>query len=90
MSPKWTDPTDDAECRAWAREMAGKFAEERERKVRDREVGGETPEVTEYGNYDGLEEKASMIFGKNLERLVALKRRFDPGNRFSKGHLQIS
>lgn len=89
VSPKWTDPADDDKCRAWARAMAGKFTEERERAAREGQDGGVAMEgVGQYANYDGLmDEKGSQIFGRSYERLAVLKGRYDPENRFSKGHL---
>lgn len=87
MSPKWTDPADDAACRAWAGAIAQKFDRERERAAREGEHGHALEGVGQYGNYDGLEEAGSVIFGANYGRLVELKRRFDPGNLFSKSHL---
>lgn len=35
----------------------------------------------------GFQEKAENIYGKNYERLLELKRKFDPKNAFRKGHL---
>ena len=33
------------------------------------------------------EEKGRTIFGANYDRLIELKKRFDPSNAFGKGHL---
>lgn len=52
VGPKCTDPINDAPCRAWAREMAGKFQEEMRRRKREGEVDLEIEGVGQYGNYD--------------------------------------
>ncbi|KAL4917335.1 hypothetical protein BDW62DRAFT_211211 [Aspergillus aurantiobrunneus] len=40
--------------------------------------------VTEYGNYDHLSANPRDVYGVNYERLVELKKRYDPNNVFNK------
>jgi len=67
---RWEEPADDERCVAWAREFfdaTAPFA-----------TGGT------YVNFQPEDEegKVDAAFGKNLERLSALKRRIDPDNLF--------
>lgn len=89
VSPRWTDPKDDDACRAWAREMAAKFDDEAARAKRDGERTMDLGGVGQYGNYDGLNDKPSAIFGSNYTQLRKLKMIYDPGNMFCKAHLKI-
>jgi FAD/FMN-containing dehydrogenase len=66
----WTEPAQNDECIAWAHETFDALS----------------PHVVEraYTNYLSADdhERVREAFGPNLERLVALKRRYDPDNMF--------
>lgn len=87
VGPKWSDEANDGVCRSWARSIAGRFGDEmRERKEGGLRLGVEG--VGQYLNYDGMGERAEVLFGGNFERLRGLKRRFDGGNLFDKACLR--
>jgi FAD/FMN-containing dehydrogenase len=66
----WTDPADDEANIAWARAFHVALA----------------PEVSERAYVNDLGEegthRARLAYGANYERLVALKRQYDPTNLF--------
>ena len=68
----WVDPADDEANIRWAREAL--------EAVRDYSDGGR------YFNFPGLHEEGEAVvkttFGPKYERLVALKRKYDPHNLF--------
>lgn len=71
LTSVWTDPRDDEPNVAWARETMGALA----------------PYMSEasYVNYLGANEPAERVrgaYGPNWDRLVELKRRYDPDNVF--------
>jgi len=70
ISGEWLDPADDEANIAWVRETLGA-------------VEQYTTDAV-YVNYLGDDEtnRVGNAYGPNLERLVALKRRWDPGNAF--------
>ena len=66
----WTDPADDDANVAWAREG---FAE----------VETLPGASGRYGNFPGLaEDPVELLFGENYDRLLEIKRRYDPENLF--------
>ena len=71
---RWEDPADDARCIAWAREFFDAFA----------------PHGTgsAYVNFIPADEAsaAQRAYGANQDRMAALKRRYDPDNRFRLNH----
>ncbi|KAF6783482.1 FAD binding domain protein [Colletotrichum sojae] len=77
----WTDPSRDAEVREWNREIA--------RKIKTRNHNGETGGVEQYNNYASGDVEVWEGFGENATRLVELKGRYDPENRFSKSAWKI-
>ncbi|KAF6825448.1 FAD binding domain protein [Colletotrichum musicola] len=77
----WTDPSRDAEIREWNREIA--------RKIKMRNHNGETGGVGQYNNYASGDVEAREGFGENAARLVELKGKYDPENRFSKSAWKI-
>lgn len=53
ICPRWTDAMHDQACKAWVKEMAGKFVEETKRgKSEDEKKKIEAEGVKQYGNYD--------------------------------------
>jgi len=76
IEANWEDPADDEACIAWARRVHAAAA----------------PFSTgaEYLNFPGLYEDADRTvrdtFGANLDRLAAVKRRYDPDNLFRFTH----
>jgi FAD/FMN-containing dehydrogenase len=73
----WEDPADDDRQRAWARHAADTFA-------------ASSLSGAGYGNYandDETEERIRAGFGTDrMDRLVAVKRRYDPDNVFRFNH----
>jgi hypothetical protein len=82
FAPGWIDPAFDGECREWPRVMAQKAKTEfaRGATVESGKIG-----VGEYANYDSLDENPQVLFGRNSERLMGLKKLYDPDNVFRKG-----
>jgi len=87
FAPAWNSKSLDTTCQEWTLSMAAKTQAELERQ---RSSGtDETTELSagEYMNYDGFGSSSTKkLFGVNFERLVTLKRRYDPQNVFAKGH----
>ncbi|KAL1985690.1 hypothetical protein VTN96DRAFT_7438 [Rasamsonia emersonii] len=81
--PTWTKEENDEACRNWCREFSAKVGEEFERRKREEGVDEVTKtSVGVYSNYDGLGLSPKEIFGVNYERLVELKKKYDPDNLF--------
>lgn len=76
IESNWEDPADDGACIGWARRVHAALE----------------PFSTgaEYLNFPGLYEEADRTvrdtFGANLDRLAAVKRRYDPDNLFRRTH----
>ncbi|EXJ53324.1 uncharacterized protein A1O5_13446 [Cladophialophora psammophila CBS 110553] len=79
FSVRWVGELNDAACREWTRNAA--------RRVTDAEQAKRSGDgVGQYGNYDGIASaSAKDIFGVNFERVLALKKQYDPKNVFFKG-----
>ncbi|KAL8844118.1 MAG: hypothetical protein Q9176_001524 [Flavoplaca citrina] len=89
-NPQWKDEANDGRCRQWARDITTMIRKELEACKTDGRIGSKMEGVGTYGNYEGdvaSEEKGRTIFGANYDRLIELKKRFDPSNAFGKGHL---
>ncbi|KAF8849373.1 hypothetical protein BDZ45DRAFT_752863 [Acephala macrosclerotiorum] len=74
-------------CTRWVRKIADKVRGELERT--QIEWGDQLDEnskttVGEYTNYDGLGEGAKFLYRGNYERLLSIKRKYDPNNVFNK------
>jgi FAD/FMN-containing dehydrogenase len=69
---RWEDAADDQRCVAWAREFF--------------EASAADATGTVYVNFmpDDEEDRTGSAFGPNMERLVAVKQKYDPDNRFRK------
>ncbi|KAL7905864.1 hypothetical protein GGI35DRAFT_488126 [Trichoderma velutinum] len=79
FSTRWTGAQNDAICREWTRNMGHKVTNEL-LKIKTNEGVGE------YGNYDGVSSSSAQdIFGVNFERVLELKKIYDPRNVFAKG-----
>ncbi|KAL8869525.1 MAG: hypothetical protein Q9174_004210 [Haloplaca sp. 1 TL-2023] len=90
--PVWSEEGNDERCRQWARDMTLLFKREFETTGFSGKEGKVMGGIGTYGNYDGdgirePGERGQTIFGDNLERLMELKRIWDPNNAFSKSHL---
>lgn len=93
ICPIWKNPSQDAECRQWARDLNERFKKELETQGVETSTGGAAEGVAPrgkkgavllYGNYDQYDEKSRDIFGENYPKLQQLKARYDPGNMFNK------
>ncbi|KUJ08736.1 FAD-binding domain-containing protein [Mollisia scopiformis] len=70
-------------CKKWCFEMERKFQMEFEQRQKDPLLDETTRSSTGvYLNYDGFGLSAKTIFGVNYERLVELKKKYDPQNVF--------
>ncbi|KIW19443.1 hypothetical protein PV08_00015 [Exophiala spinifera] len=79
FSTRWVGAQNDKTCREWTRNMASKVDKELAKHKNNDGVG-------QYGNYDGIASaSAKDIFGVNYERVLALKKQYDPNNVFKKG-----
>ncbi|MCJ1357650.1 MAG: hypothetical protein MMC33_007646 [Icmadophila ericetorum] len=88
IGPMWgSNEALDSVCRKWAQDLAGKFERELSSQRMKRGIDKEEY-ITEYGNYDGMPGKANTrrIFGKNFDKLVGVKKEYDPKNVFSKAY----
>ncbi|KAI8163477.1 6-hydroxy-D-nicotine oxidase [Colletotrichum sp. SAR 10_70] len=77
----WTDPAKDGEVRGWNRELA--------QKIKGRNHTGKTGGVGQYNNYVSEELDVREGFKENAKRLVELKKKYDPENRFSRSPWKI-
>ncbi|KAI8316533.1 6-hydroxy-D-nicotine oxidase [Colletotrichum sp. SAR11_240] len=77
----WTDPAKDGEVRGWNRELA--------QKIKGRNHTGETGGVGQYNNYVSEELDVREGFKENAKRLMELKKKYDPENRFSRSPWKI-
>ncbi|KAK5989390.1 FAD-linked oxidoreductase pyvE [Cladobotryum mycophilum] len=73
---KWYDSSLDTAVRDWARGL-GKLI---------KEVGNPNSSYTAYANYSYLESRSRDLFGVNYDRLVELKKKYDPENVFHSWH----
>ncbi|KAF4878139.1 6-hydroxy-D-nicotine oxidase [Colletotrichum siamense] len=77
----WTDPAKNGEVRGWNRELA--------QKIKGRNHTGKTGGVGQYNNYVSEELDVREGFKENAKRLVELKKKYDPENRFSRSPWKI-
>ncbi|KAF9873192.1 FAD binding domain-containing protein [Colletotrichum karsti] len=77
----WTDPAKDGDARGWNRELA--------QNIKGRNHTGETGGVGQYNNYFSDVVDVKEGFKGNAKRLVELKRKYDPENRFSRSPWKI-
>ncbi|HYO19849.1 MAG TPA: BBE domain-containing protein [Dermatophilaceae bacterium] len=72
IESNWEDPCDDEAAVAWGRQAFHAL-----------EPFATSAEYLNFpGTYESLEEMVRASFGANLDRLVAVKRRYDPGDLF--------
>jgi len=88
----WNNLENDQQVREFVREQVrharGKFEEDRSKLRREGNIDAYTlSAVGEYFNHDtnGVESDGRAAFGPNYDRLVTLKKIFDPDNVFCKG-----
>lgn len=84
ITPSWKMKDLDDKGIEWAKMMGAKVRSDFERA----RIGGGVDAVTkesvgEYINYDGVGEEARCLFGINYDKLVEVKRKFDPDNIFN-------
>ncbi|KAK6223198.1 FAD binding domain protein [Colletotrichum tabaci] len=77
----WTDPDKDGTIRRWHGELA--------RRIKEGNHKGEDDGVGQYNNYSCVVVDVKQGFGDNAKRLVELKSKFDPANRFAKSPWKI-
>ncbi|WYZ46219.1 hypothetical protein EsH8_IX_000444 [Colletotrichum jinshuiense] len=77
----WTDPAKDGMIRGWNRELS--------QKIKGRNHTGDTGGVGQYNNYISGDVEVKEGFGENAKRLVELKKKYDPENRFSRSAWKI-
>ncbi|EPE25471.1 FAD-binding protein [Glarea lozoyensis ATCC 20868] len=86
LAPGWTDPKNDSVCREWTRTMYAKTRADRLRKMSEGNVDSLTKTtVGEYMNHDGLGAGPKVLYGVNYDRLVELKKKYDPKRLFGNG-----
>ncbi|OHE92859.1 hypothetical protein CORC01_11865 [Colletotrichum orchidophilum] len=77
----WTDPAKDGMIRSWNRALSVK--------IKGENHTGESGGVGQYNNYASSDVGVKEGFGQNAKRLVELKSRYDPENRFSRSPWKI-
>ncbi|KAL2856820.1 hypothetical protein BJX68DRAFT_253192 [Aspergillus pseudodeflectus] len=79
IAPRWKYAEDDDIVEQWMLDVAALV-------VQEREENGPPIEgpITEYGNYDHLSAHPRGVYGVNLERLIEVKKLYDPDNVFNK------
>ncbi|TQN65697.1 FAD-linked oxidoreductase azaL, partial [Colletotrichum shisoi] len=78
----WTDPDKDGTIRRWHGELA--------RRIKEGNQKGEDDGVGQYSNYSCVVVDVKLGFGDKAKRLVELKSKFDPANRFAKSPWKIA
>jgi FAD/FMN-containing dehydrogenase len=72
IEANWEDPVDDAACVAWARQLFASL-----------EPLTDSRQYLNFpGGYEDAEHVVRSTFGPNLDRLIQVKRRYDPSNVF--------
>ncbi|KAL3440232.1 hypothetical protein BJX65DRAFT_315007 [Aspergillus insuetus] len=79
IAPRWKYAKHDDIVEQRALEVTALVVNERE----ENGLPSERP-ITEYGNYDHLSAHLRGVYGVNLERLIEVKRVYDPNNVFNK------
>jgi FAD/FMN-containing dehydrogenase len=79
IAPRWKYAEDDDIVEQWTLDVA-------ELVVQEREENGSPDEgpITEYGNYDHLSASPRGVYGVSRERLIEVKKVYDPENVFNK------
>ncbi|RDW65130.1 FAD-binding-containing protein [Coleophoma cylindrospora] len=81
--PVYSKEENDEVCKEWCLEMERKFQKDFEQRQKDPLLDEVTRSSTGlYLNYDGFGLSPNKIFGCNYERLVELKKKYDPRNVF--------
>ncbi|RDW80933.1 hypothetical protein BP5796_05631 [Coleophoma crateriformis] len=79
VNARWKDVANDTKCREWARNLSKDIVSKMDKASES--TGG----VKEYGNYDGIgTATGQQLFGVNYDKVVSLKKRYDPQNIFNK------
>ncbi|KAI9672910.1 MAG: hypothetical protein M1829_004460 [Trizodia sp. TS-e1964] len=80
---RWEDPKYDLVCREFAQSIAAMSVAEA---AKTRSSNGLQEGVGAYANYTDTIGDGRAIYGVNYDRLVVLKKKYDPGNLFNKWH----
>ncbi|KAH6679770.1 hypothetical protein B0J14DRAFT_686986 [Halenospora varia] len=81
----WNDEKNDSPCRDWAREMYAKLRARLMQQISKSKDEVTRQGVGEYINHDSFGVGAKAAYGVNHDRLVFLKKKYDPGNVFGHG-----
>jgi FAD/FMN-containing dehydrogenase len=79
IAPRWKYAKHDDIVEQWTLDVAALVVQGRE----ENGLPSEGP-ITEYGNYDHLSASPRGVYGVNLERLIEVKKVYDPDNVFNK------